>query len=208
MSDTETAEQGVITSGLVEEAMSYEEYRTLIDRLLDNGKTTGQRQSDSLTEYTRLNVQRMNRLDKRIELSASLRSVLDRFGRPVIWLVLTEGWCGDAAQNVPLIARMADRSDMIDLKLLLRDEHPSVMGEFLTDGSRSIPKLICLDAETLEVIGTWGPRPEPIQDKAMKWKSDPEIDKDEWAEKLHKWYAENRTEAQQQEFATLLEEWE
>ncbi len=204
---TTTDTEQLITRELVNEAFTYRQYRELIDKLLERGRTTGDNQSEEIIDYTRMNVQRMNRLDKQIELNDSLKKELQEVSTNWIWLVLTEGWCGDAAQNIPAINKMAEVSSNIELKLILRDENPEIMDEYLTNGSRSIPKLICLDAETLEELGTWGPRPQSIQEKAMEWKEDPEISKEEWAEKLHKWYADNKTLEQQEEFEELIKEW-
>lgn len=203
---SETAEQ-LITPDIIEQAMSYEEYRTMIDNLLSENKTTGSNHSEGMVQYTKMNVHRMNRLDKQTSLKPELKEALESVEQKWIWLVLTEAWCGDAAQNIPVIAKMADQNDQIDLKLILRDEHLDIMDEYLTNGGRSIPKLICLDAETLEEIGSWGPRPEEAQGKAMKWKNDSEISNKEWGEKLHKWYADNSTEDIQAEFAALINEW-
>jgi len=204
MSTTKTP---AISSDVIENAMTYSEYRNLIDDLLGKGKTTGPNQSEELTEYTAMNVQRMKRLDKRTELEESLKGEISEINDQWIWLVLTEGWCGDAAQNVPVLNKMAETSDNIEIRFILRDENLDIMDQYLTDGGRSIPKLICLDADTLEEIGTWGPRPAVIQEKAMQWKDDSSIDKEEWAEKLHKWYADNKTEEIQQEFTELIHSW-
>lgn len=201
-----TTEQ-VITPDIIDQAMSYDEYRSMIDTLLEEGKTTGTNHSEAMIHYTKMNVQRMNRLDKRADLSDSLKGKLENLDRKLIWVVLTEAWCGDAAQNVPAIAKMAEQSENIELKLILRDENLDIMDEYLTNGGRSIPKLICLEADSLEEIGTWGPRPELAQKKAMEWKDDPDISKEEWAKKLHKWYAKNRTQEIQSEFEELLENW-
>jgi len=202
-----TKEQ-VITPSVVDEGMSYEEYRQMIDDLLENDKTTGSNHSDEMIEYTRLNVHRMNRLDKRVKLSDSLKEKLEEIDEDLVWLVLTEAWCGDAAQNVPVIAKMADQSKNISLKLILRDQHLDIMDEHLTNGGHSIPKLVCLDANSLEEMGEWGPRPAILQEKAMEWKDDPELSKKEWAEKLHKWYADNKTEEIQSEFEELIPQWQ
>jgi len=204
MSTTKTP---AISSDVIENAMTYSEYRDLIDELLDKDKTTGPNQSKELTEYTAMNVQRMKRLDKRTELEESLEEEISEINDQWIWLVLTEGWCGDAAQNVPVLNKMAETSDNIEIRFILRDENLDIMDQYLTDGGRSIPKLICLDADILEEIGTWGPRPAVIQEKAMEWKNDSSIDKKEWAEKLHKWYADNKTEEIQQEFTELIRSW-
>lgn len=196
-----------ITPAVIDSGMSYERYRSLIDGLLEEGKTTGTNHSEAMINYTKMNVHRMNRLDKQVRLSDSLKEALQDVDEDWIWLVLTEAWCGDAAQNIPVLVRMAEQNDHVDLRLILRDEHPDIMDEYLTNGGRSIPKLVCLEAETLEELGTWGPRPGEAQQKAMQWKDDPEISTKEWAERLHKWYAGNRTEDIQEEFEELIEQW-
>jgi len=202
-----TATDQIITPEIIDQAMDYEAYRSMIDDLLEEGKTTGTNHSDAMIDYTKMNVQRMKRLDKQVELSESLQEELEALDRKRIWLVLTEAWCGDAAQNVPVIAKMAEQTDNIDLKFILRDENLEIMDEYLTNGGRSIPKLVCLDAETLDELGSWGPRPVEAQQKAMQWKKDESISKEEWAEKLHKWYASDKTEQLQDEFEELIAGW-
>lgn len=198
----------LITPDVIENAMDYEEYRQLIDDLLEKDKTTGDNHSEQMVQYTKMNVHRMNRIDKQVNLSEEISNTLEQVEEDWIWLVLTEGWCGDAAQNVPVIARMAEQSDHIDLRFILRDEHLDIIDEYLTNGGRSIPKLICLRADDLEELGTWGPRPEVIQKKAMEWKDNPGISKQEWAEKLHKWYAEDKGHEVQSEFAERIPKWD
>ena len=202
-----TTTEKVITRDVIDDAFTYHQYRELINKLLERDRTTGENHSEEIIEYTRMNVQRMNRLDKQVTLKKSLKEKLESLNEEWIWLVLTEGWCGDAAQNIPGINKMAEATSNIELKLILRDENPEIMDEYLTEGSRSIPKLVCLDADTLEEVGTWGPRPASIQKKAMQWKDDPELSKEEWAEKLHKLYAENKTQDLQEEFEELIEQW-
>ena len=197
----------VITDDIIRDAMDYEMYRSMIDELLDEGKTTGSNQSEDLTEYTRLNVHRMKRLDKQVQLRDSLKGKLQDVQQPLTWLVLTEGWCGDAAQNIPVIAKMAEENEDIDLKLILRDDNLDIMDEYLTNGGRSIPKLICLDTETLDEKGSWGPRPQKLQKGAMEWKEDPDISMEEWAERVHKWYAVDKADKIQDEFEELIERW-
>lgn len=199
--------QQLITPDILDEAMSYASYRTMIDNLLEQGLTTGPKQSDEMTHYTKMNVQRMKRLDKTIELNSSLKNTIDKIDRPWIWLVLTEAWCGDAAQNIPVINKIAEASPNIELKLILRDEYPDIMDAYLTNGGRSVPKLICLHAKTLEEVGTWGPRAGDFQRKAMEWKNNPELSKEEWVEKLHKWYADDKGETLQAEFEELINKW-
>lgn len=192
---------------IINEAMSYEEYRELIDRLLAQDKTTGENHSDDYIHYTKMNVHRMDRLDRSIELEEETLTALEELDRDMVWLVLTEAWCGDAAQNVPILAKMADHTDKISLRLILRDQHLDVMDEHLTNGGRSIPKLVALDARRLNEIGAWGPRPQEAQELYMSHRESEEYDHAKAVEDLQKWYAKDRGRALQAEFRELLENW-
>ena len=137
----------MITKELFEKGYSYEEYRTLINKLYVSGKTTGIDHSEAMLGYTKMNIQRMNRLDKTIEINEEIRTDLATIPYQLNWLVLTEAWCGDAAQNIPILSKMANASSKIHLRFLLRDENLDVMDKYLTNGGRAIPKLIVLDQD-------------------------------------------------------------
>ncbi|WP_245949482.1 thioredoxin family protein [Echinicola strongylocentroti] len=151
-----TAITSLITHELIDQAQNYSDYRALIDRLLLENKTTGDNHSEAMMDYTRINVQRMKRWDKTAKVSETAAASVQKIDRNQVWLVLTEAWCGDAAQNIPYIEKLAGLNDKIQLKYILRDENLEVMDEFLTNGGRSIPKLIALDAASLEILFTWG----------------------------------------------------
>jgi len=187
--------------------MTYEAYRSLIDELLRENKTTGSNQSEGMLNYTKMNVQRMNRIDKHWGLEQSTLDLLHTIHKPMLWLVLTEAWCGDAAQNLPIIQKMAEVSEHIQLRMLLRDEHPALMDQFLTNGTRSIPKLIVVNPHTLEVISSWGPRPEPAHQMVKDMKAQG-ISHDEYAEAVHKWYAQDKGITLQAEFRELIPAWQ
>src|SRR5699024_6231229 len=201
-----TKEQ-LISPNIVENVMSYEDYREMIDSLLSKDQTTGDDHSEEMLDYSRMNVQRMKRLDKQVELTDELKSALQDNEKEMVWLVLTEAWCGDAAQNIPVIAKMARESDQITLKLILRDKHLDIMDQYLTNGGRSIPKLVCLDAETLDELGSWGPRPGNFQPQVIAWMDNPDLSQEEWGQKLHKWYAKDKTQTLQSDFVKLIAEW-
>ncbi len=197
----------VITLDHLAASQSYQEYQQMITTLLADGKTTGDNHSEAMLHYTELNQQRMQRLDKTAKLTDVLREKLAAVSTRWTWLVLTEAWCGDAAQSIPLMAKMAEKSPQITLKLLLRDEHPKVMNAYLTNGSRSIPKLICL-TEDLQEMGTWGPRPAEAQQLMNDFKQQhPDEDYQALAKEMQRWYARDRTQAIQKEFAELLTKW-
>ena len=197
----------IITKEALNAAMSYDSYMNLLIDLLAEGKTTGDNQSEAMVEYGKMNVQRMKRLNKTIQLQQELKDVLSGLTRKMTFLVLTEGWCGDAAQNVPVFNKLVEHTTNIDLKLILRDENLEIMDAYLTNGGRSIPKLIALDSSTLEVIGTWGPRPEAAQFMVTEFKKIENGDYSEFVKEVQLWYARDKTNAMQNELIDLLKAW-
>jgi len=149
----------IVTESALNDAISYSTYKALIVRLLSQGKTTGKKQSAELTEYTKLNIHRMGRLEKTVSIADDLASLLVAYKKPLVWLVLTEAWCGDVAQNLPVLNKMAELSPLIELKILLRDENSEIMNNYLTNGGTAIPKLICFQKDNGKEMGTWGPDP-------------------------------------------------
>ena len=131
---------------------SYSEYRKLVSDLLLEGKSTGNEQSEDLIHYTTLNETRMNRLDKTIKITDENSRKLKSLDTEYIWLVISEGWCGDAAQLLPIINKMALQSDNIDLRIVLRDENEELMNFFLTNKSKAISILIFVDKNFYRVI--------------------------------------------------------
>lgn len=185
--------------------MSYDSYVELVNKLVNEGKTTGSNQTESLASYTKLNAQRMHRVDKTIEIGEELKVVLNTLEKPQVWLVITEGWCGDAAVNVPVLSKIAGLSDKITLKLILRDENLPIMDAYLTNGGRAIPKMIALDAETLEELFTWGPRPAAAQQMMTDFKADAKGRvKDDVLKEMQVWYAKDKGQTLQKEIAELV----
>lgn len=199
----------LFTRALLDAAMSYSEYRSLIDELLSQNKVTGDfmDNNDDILHYTKMSVTRMKRGDKTFKLNEELKTELNSLASEWVWLVLTEGWCGDASQIIPSLVQIAEASSSIKIKFILRDEHPKIMDEYLTEGGRSIPKLICLNADTLAEVGNWGPRPEPAQQMTRDYKKDDSLDYKSYTEGLHKWYAKDRYQTLQNELLEKIKEW-
>ncbi len=124
----------------------------------------------------------------------------------MIWLVITEGWCGDAAQNIPVIEKIAAQSAFVETRYVLRDENLALMDAYLTNNARSIPKLIALDAETFEELGTWGPRPQASMDLFNEMR-ERGLEKPLIMENLQRWYIADKNQAIQAEFESLFDEW-
>jgi hypothetical protein len=185
-------------------SLNYGEYVQRIDTLLAAGKTTGNNHSEFYLNYTQLNVRRMNRVAKTFKLGDDLRQLLVA-AIPQTWLVLTEAWCGDAAQSLPLMNALAAANPDIKLRLILRDEHPEIMNLYLTDGGKGIPVLISLAADGHELFH-WGPRPAPAQQMVRDYKAAPEPKDDymKFTEKLQLWYLEDGGKTFQNEFKALI----
>lgn len=172
--------------------MNYKIYRELLDNLMLEQKTTGEDQSADMIQYAQLNIQRMKRLDKTTELLAVWQPFFDQLTINLSWVVIVEGWCGDAAQIVPVINKIAEASNgKIVLDLLLRDENLELMDQYLTNGSRSIPKIICYD-ENKKELWNWGPRPKLAQNLINELK-EKQVDLVQLKTELHQWYTQNKT---------------
>ncbi|SED20709.1 Thioredoxin [Tenacibaculum sp. MAR_2009_124] len=192
----------IIESSL-QKAISYTEYRSLVSTLIKEKKSTGDVQSEDLLNYSVLNDRRMSRLDKTIKISDDVKSKVQEYQNEQTWLVLTEGWCGDAAQNIPVINKIAEENSKISLKFVLRDENVELMNEFLTNGGKAIPKLIALD-KNKNVIGTWGPRPSEATSMVKNYKEkngkiDAEFKKD-----LQLWYNKNKGRNTEEDLLSLF----
>jgi hypothetical protein len=193
----------IITTELINKALDYQSYKDLIERLLKDGKSTGPNQSQELLQYSELNVHRMNRVEKTTVLIEDLSAKIDLIEQPQIWLILAEGWCGDAAQTIPIFHLIEKQFPKIKIKLLLRDENVELMDHFLTDGSRSIPKVLMLDASSLNLLAQWGPRPSEAIALINNLKA-AKVDMMEIKEKLHAWYAKNKGVAVQSEIIDII----
>jgi len=193
----------IITTELINKALDYQSYKDLIERLLKEGRSTGPNQSQELLQYSELNVHRMNRVEKTTVLIEDLSAKIDLIEQPQIWLILAEGWCGDAAQTIPIFHLIEKQFPKIKIKLLLRDENVELMDHFLTDGSRSIPKVLMLDASSLNLLAQWGPRPSEAIALINNLKA-AKVDMMEIKEKLHAWYAKNKGVAVQSEIIDII----
>lgn len=185
------------------QATSYEVYRNLVRGLAESENTTGEK-TEAYIGYTLLNNKRMKRWDKTIRLSDEQEQAIKAFSGKVIWLVLTESWCGDAAPILPAMNKIASLNQDIELRILLRDEQPELMDHFLTKGARSIPKLIMLDATTMEVLGEWGPRPGVAAQMVRDYKQEHGKLTAEFKEALQNWYNRDKGQSALKELIGLL----
>ena len=209
-----TTESPIITPDLIASALTYDQYVKLSADLFAQGRTTSDApnyNTPDILGYARLNLHRMSRLEKQTVVTDELKAALSTVQEPWVWLVLTESWCGDAAQSVPVLHRISEGSPHVSIRFLLRDKNPVLMNAYLTNGGRSIPKLICLRASDLFELGTWGPRPAALQALMDDWQTEESagvpIAFQEVVERVQRWYNDDRTASIQRELLRLVTAW-
>ena len=162
----------------IKQGFDYKQYKIQMDEDFHSNE------DEKITAYIKLNQSRMHRVEKIYTISGGILNQLQSLVHKTYWLILTEHWCGDASQNLPAFNTVAEASNgKIELKLLYRDEHPELMDAYLTNGTKSIPKLIQLDSH-FNVTGIWGPRPSVAQNLVKELKSNPDTAAN-YANELH-----------------------
>ncbi len=193
-----------IIQSALQNSHSYTEYRNIVSKLIREGKSTGNEQSADLLHYSELNEIRMKRLEKTLKLDPEIEKTLQNITSKQTWLIISEGWCGDAAQILPIIKLMSEASENIDLKLVFRDENEELMNLFLTNGAKSIPKLLILD-EKKNLINHWGPRPEAAKNLIINYKANHGIVDETAKIALQKWYLDDKGISIMKEIVSILQ---
>ena len=177
------------------------EYRKFFDDILEGREVNVPYNNQSYVDYVKLNKSRTHRWDKKGILTEELSSAIKEIDEPQNWVLITEPWCGDAANSVPLIEKMAELNPNVNLTIQLRDSG-SEIDNYLTNGAKSIPKLIVRD-EVGNDLFTWGPRPKEAQELVIKQKG-LDLSADEKYANVLKWYLKDKGQSIQSELMELL----
>lgn len=186
-----------IITQIIENGCSYDEYIKIFEKEIGN-------LNSKEAEQKKLNYHRTLRLHKTLQISELTKALIKRIENIQLWMIITETWCGDSAQNIPIIAELAKLNPLIELKIILRDTNLNIMDHFLTNNSKSIPKLVAFDKDGNQLF-QWGPRPKEAQSLVLNAREN-QIPKDEYMVSLHKWYASDRGKTTEQEIYDLLKE--
>ena len=196
----------VLPKDYLDQSISFSEYRALIEKRLADGRSTGpDTLPESYTKYSQLNLRRMSRVQKTYRKPEELIQQIRSINRPMDWLIITEGWCGDAASSIPVIEAIAAESESVKTQYILRDQHVELIDQFLTNGGRSIPKLIAMDKESGNVLFEWGPRPGPAQELFYQTKEEG-MPFSEASILIQKWYNKDKGQTIANEILSLLKE--
>ncbi len=180
-------------------SLTYKQYIDLTNKEIENTDVNSLNDAEkTLFEYKKLNLQRSSRIEKHYSVNDELKSLIQNTKQIQTWVIITENWCGDSAQNLPYIKAFTEINPLINLKIILRDSNLDIMDRYLTNGTRSIPKLIAFDDNWNEIFN-WGPRPQAAKELMEKFKKEG-LSKTEKYEKLHLWYGRNRGKDIEREF--------
>lgn len=183
--------------------ISYQEYWSFFQDLVKKAATTGPNQNEFMVNYTKLNLSRSKRVSKQFKFENESQQYLAGISKPIKWLVITEAWCGDAAQTLPIMHLFEEEVGDMDLRIVWRDENPDLMDNFETDGSRSIPIVIQMD-ENFTYIAHWGPRPKEAQQMMLDFKASGSEDNLKFYEDLQDWYNKDKGRSSEIELLELL----
>lgn len=186
-----------------EKGITYTEYMTAFGHAVAAKRTSGPIQTEEMARYTELNFRRAGRIYKHTALLPGWLDTLRGPGRKLHAVCLTEFWCGDAAQNLPVVELGAVHGTRLSVRYLFRDENPELMDRYLTLGGRSIPLYILLDADSGKEAARWGPRPVAAQELLLGLKAEQKT-KEDMMEAMQHWYHRDKTLSLQNEWNTLL----
>jgi hypothetical protein len=148
----------------------------------------------------------MNRWDKTLKISPEMADLVRSISESQVWTVITEAWCGDGAQSIPYLAALAALNPNIELKIIMWDEYPEVMDAYLTNGARSIPKLVAMTADLSCELFTWGPKPKYLIDRQKAYKHDTQgLSYQDYLAEVYLWYTKNKNQDLELELFPLIQ---
>ncbi len=191
----------------IDDALSYTEFRAHTEKILTSDNKPAPYNKEAYVQYTEVNHQRTEKLLRNIQIDKKLYNALNEGINDWTWVLINEPWCSDGSFSQPVIEAMALASGgNINFKIILRDSNLDIMNAYLTNGGQAIPKMVCLD-KNLNELGTWGPRPQELQEAFLEWKKDDSFDLNEKIKKVNRWYLKDKGQTIQKEFIDLIKEW-
>ena len=195
-----------VTEQVIQKGFSYSEFVEFTEKLVEEKSTTGANQSEAYLDYTRMCLQRMNRWNKTAKVSEKMTHLMESIQESQIWLIITEAWCGDGAQSIPYLAKLVELNPKIKLRIIMRDEYPEIMDAYLTNGARSIPKLVAFTEDLKVELFTWGPKPLYLMNRHKEYKHDSKgLSYSGFLEEIHLWYAKNKNQDLEVELFPLIQ---
>ncbi len=169
-----------------DKAISFENYMKEAERRLE-----AKDPNDDHNDYYELGLQRMNRTLKTFKVNEEQLEKLKSKNFTGKILLISEPWCGDASATVPAVSKFFEAGN-VEARVFLRDSDHSLIDQFLTNGTQSIPRILILN-EDYSVKNVWGPRPVFGMELLKKFKENPETyPRETFYNDLQVYYAKNR----------------
>lgn len=183
---------------------TWEDYLSAFEHLLNSDNPPAPYTNPAYLDYVKLNHSRQKRWLKTGFLTQDIIAEVKKINVVQTWNIITEPWCGDAAHSIPFLKLISEYNPLITVKIVWRDTPPLLIEDYLTNGGKSVPKLVVRDADENDLF-TWGPRPEPCQKiyLEMKERSAPF---EEQKVILQNWYNTDKGETLQKELLALIRE--
>lgn len=198
----------MITEEILKNSLSFEQYLQLTEDIVSEKiKREGKYAADNTFKYTGSNLKRMHLVQQQITLNKKLYNLLSNLNQEWIWVVITEPWCGDASWGVPALAIIASVTENVSFRILLRDTPPVIIQHYQTEGTDSIPKLVCIRRKDWKELGTWGPRPQILQQQILQKISGKQTDYKEQVRAIHAWCEADMTASIQTEMIDCIKLW-
>lgn len=182
--------------------MNWEEYIQLFEDILSSKSKPSPYDDAHYLNYAKLNITRIKRWVKKGTISPENIAKLEAIDKPLNWILITEPWCGDASQISPFIYLLSQTNTNFNLQIMLRDSEKSEINNYLTNGSKAIPKLIIRDENGNDLF-VWGPRTVNCHNYFLQLKES-EIPETEQKAKLQEWYNQDAGVSFQSEFLQKL----
>lgn len=177
--------------------MDYQTYLKICEHIITS-ETPPPPYNDALyLKYAKLNFSRMNRWHKTLQLDEDLVQEVKKINEPQKWIIIVEPWCGDAAPTLPFLVRLAEQNPLVQYDVQLRDQEPFLINAYLTNGTKSIPKLIVQNQAGTDLF-TYGPRSKAAQELVNEMK-DANVEFDTLNTELQNWYNRDKGAGLQKE---------
>lgn len=187
---------------LVKNTTDWEGYLKAFEMILASKDSEKPYDNPAYLDYVKLNNSRQKRWLKTGVLLHDLVGVIKNINTPQTWYCITEPWCGDAAHSIPFIKLLSDQNPLITLNIVWRDSPPYMIENYLTNGGKSVPKLIVRDEKENDIF-VWGPRPQPCQEIYLEMK-ERNAPFEEQKIILQNWYNLDKGETFQKEFLNFF----
>jgi hypothetical protein len=116
---------------------------------------------DAFKSWMTKNRDRVESYESKVQIKPEDLAVFKSLPRSLDVLVIGSDWCYDVITNLPVLARLAQESGKLNLRVFDRDENPDLRDQYMNGPYQSIPVFAFFD-ENFNEIGHWIERPKSV----------------------------------------------